>query len=126
MKKLFLLFMVFGLVLAAGLIYADESMPVANDMRSFVKDDSVTYAPLANGITFTEVLRPGIACTSEGGMAGGGMSSEAGKVVPDDLLGYRGRANGISFSESIPGKTCSWAQGLKKELEVHNGITKTE
>ena len=124
MKKLILIMMAMALVLAVGVVYADESMPMAKDMRSIVQDDNITYAALDNGVTFVSEVEPGIKCYSEGGAAAGGMvSKELRKAVQDDRFTYTALDNGVSFSAEIPTPTCLWDRGLGRNLELHNGIT---
>ena len=123
MKKLILILMAMALVFAVGVVYANESMPIAKDMRSVVQDDGITYAALDNGVTFVGVVDAGIQCASEGGMAAGGVSKELRKIVQDDRFTYTALDNGISFSAEIPNPACSWARGLGRDLELHNGIT---
>ena len=122
MKKFILILMAMALVFAVGVVYADESMPMAKDMRSIVQDDNITYVALDNGVTFVGVVDTGIKCFSEGGAAAGGMiSKELRKAVQDDRFTYTALDNGVSFSAEIPALTCSWSRGLA--LELHNGIT---
>jgi len=124
MKKLILIMMAMALVLAVGAVYADESMPMAKDLRSIVLDDNITYAALDNGVTFVGVVEPGIKCFSEEGAAAGGMASkELGAIVQDDRFTYTALDNGVSFSAEIPAPTCTWDRGLGRSLELHNGIT---
>lgn len=124
MKKFMLILTAMALVLAVGVVYADESMPMAKDMRSIVQDDNITYAALDNGVTFVGLVEPGIQCFSEGGAAAGGMiSKELRKAVQDDRFTYTALDNGVSFSAEIPTPTCSWARGLGRSLELHNAIT---
>ncbi len=128
MKKLFPILAAMALVLAVGVVYADESMPMAKDMRSIVLDDNITYAALDNGVTFVGVVDTGIKCASEGGeaaggMAAGGVSKGLLRIVQDDRFIYAALDNGVSFSAEIPTLTCSWARGLGRDLELHNGIT---
>ena len=125
MKKFTLILTAIVLVLAVGVVYAyaDESMPMARDMRSIVQDDNITYVALDNGVTFVGLVdETGIRCFSEGGAAAGGMASkELHKAIQDDRYTYTALDNGVSFSAEIPAPTCSWARGLSPEL--HNGIT---
>ncbi len=123
MKKLILIMMAMALVLAVGVVYADETMPIAKDMRSIVQDDNITYVALDNGVTFVGMVEPGIKCFSEEGAAAGGMagSKDLRARVQDDRFTYSALDNGVSFSAEIPALTCSWARGLSPE--VHNGIT---
>ena len=123
MKKFTLILAAMALVLAVGVVYADESMPIATDMRSIVQDDNITYAALDNGVTFVGMVEPGIKCFSEGGEAAGGMavSKELRRAVQDDRFTYTALDNGVSFAAEIPTLTCSWARGL--DLDLHNGIS---
>lgn len=124
MKKLMLIVTAMVLVLAVGVVYADESMPMAQDIRSVVLDDNITYAALDNGVTFVGMVEPGIKCFSEEGAAAGGMASkELGAIGQDDRFTYTALDNGVSFSAEIPIPTCTWDRGLGRNLELHNGIT---
>jgi hypothetical protein len=128
MKKFIPIVTAIALVLAVGVVYGDESMPMAKDMRSIVLDDNITYAALDNGVTFVGLVDTGIQCASEGGEAAGGMaagevSKDLRKIVQDDGFIYAAPDNGVSFSAEIPTLTCSWARGLGRSLELHNGIT---
>jgi hypothetical protein len=124
MKKLIPILAAMALVLAVGVVYADESMPVAKDLRSIVQDDNITYAALDNGVTFVGMVEKGIQC-AEGGEAAGGMGAGVGlrKIAQDDRFFYTAPYNGVSFSAEIPALTCSWARGLGRDLVLHNGIT---
>ena len=123
MKKIIFFLAAMGLVFTFGLAFAHENAPMAKDMRSVVQDDGITYAALDNGVTFVGVVDTGIQCASEGGMAAGGVSKELRKIVQDDRFTYTALDNGISFSAEIPNPACSWARGLGRDLELHNGIT---
>ncbi len=124
MKKLILIMTAILLVLAVGVVYADESMPIATDMRSIVQDDNITYAALDNGVTFVGMVEPGIKCFSEEGAAAGGLvSKDLRAKVQDDRLTYSALDNGVSFSAEIPAPTCLWDRGLGRSIELHNGIT---
>ena len=113
MKKIIPFMTVLGLVLGVGLAFADESAPLG-------------YAGRDNGVTFFAAVNTGIQCSSEGGMAAGGMAAEG---AAKDVLkivsgGIRYMSpNGVSFSSEIPNLTCSWARGLGRDLELHNGVT---
>jgi hypothetical protein len=124
MKKFTLILTAMALVFAVGVVYADESMPIATDMRSIVQDDNITYAAVDNGVTFVGMVEPGIKCFSEEGAAAGGMvSKELRYRVLDDQFTYTALDNAVSFSHAIPTPTCSWDRGLGRDLELHNAIT---
>jgi hypothetical protein len=114
MKKLIPILTTLGLVLGVGLAFADESAPLG-------------YAGRDNGVTFFEKVDIGTQCTSEGGMAAGGMAAEgASKDVLNiaiDGIKYM-TPNGVSFaSEETPVPICLWAPGLGRDLELHNGVS---
>jgi hypothetical protein len=122
MKKFTLILTAMALVFAVGVVYADESMPIATDMRSIVQDDNITYAALDNGVTFVGMVEPGIKCFTEEGAAAGGLASKDLRAkVQDDRFSYSALDNGVSFSAEIPTPTCLWDRGLG--LELHNGIS---
>jgi hypothetical protein len=117
MKKLIPILTAMGLVLAVGLAYAD-------DMRSIVQDDGVTYAALDNGVTFVGQVDTGIQCF---GAAAGGMveSKDIRSIVQDDGFRYIAPDNSVTFAAESLGPKCSWARGLGRELKLimHNGVT---
>jgi hypothetical protein len=122
MKKLVLILTAIGLVLAVGLAYADEGAPLAQDMRSIVQDDGITYAALDNGVTFVGSVDTGIQCF---GAAAGGMVAEKDmrSIVQDDDLTYTAPDNSVTFASESLGPKCSWARGLGREMVLHNAIT---
>ncbi len=121
MKKLIPILAAMGLVLAAGLVYADEMTPMAPDLRSKIQDDAFRYVPI-NGVTFVSEIEPGLQCY---GAAAGGMAEvkDIRSLVKDDNFTYSALDNAISFSADIPSVTCSWARGLGMDLVLHNGIS---
>ena len=128
MKILISTVMAIGLVFAVGLVYADEGMPIAADLRSVVQDDNLTYGALDNGVTFVGVGEKAIECSSEGGMAAGGMAAEGPikdlrSFKQDDHIVYSAPDNGVTFTGENPALTCSWARGLGRDLKISNGIT---
>jgi hypothetical protein len=124
MKKLIPIVTAIALALSVGVAYAyDQTSPMsADDMRSTVLDDNVTYVPLDNAVTFSGLNETGSQCMTEGGAGAGGMSGEKmGGIVQDDQFAYSAPNNGVSFSTEIPAPSCSWALGISPEL--NNGIT---
>jgi hypothetical protein len=117
MKKFIPILAAMGLVLAVGVAYAD-------DMRSIVQDDGITYTALAeNGVTFLGSVSAGIQCV---GAAAGGMISEPKdlrSVVQDDGFTYIAPDNSVTFAAAPLGPKCSWARGLGSEMELHNDVT---
>jgi len=122
MKSLILLLMGLGLVLAGGLVYADE----APDLRSIVQDDNLLYSASDNAVTFVSAIEKCTVCKGAGGMAAGGMAAAAApdirSFIKDSHL-YSAPDNAVSFSAVIPTSIPSWSRGLAQEWEVYNGVT---
>lgn len=114
MKKLTVLLTVIGIVFAVGLVYtAAEGAPVTPDLRIIIADNGAIYSPLAeNGVTFVGAAEPGVQCTSEGGMAAGGMGSKI-------ITSY----NGVTYFSEARGDECSWARGLNFDYALVHMLT---